>query len=237
MFVVTALSRRETMVAVPGISQPVKIRPRTSDKYCFEQIFLEDCYDLGLPQDPRFIVDGGANVGYASIFFANRYPNASIVAVEPDPSNFSALLANIQTYPQIKAIQGAIWHKAQPVVVDSSDDSWAAFVTDPDSAPEHNSSAATAQGLTVAELLQISAEGEIDILKLDIEGTEKQIFSAPDCSWLDKTKLLIIELHDRMVPGCSEALDKAVRAYSFRREVRGENTILINGKSATCAPA
>jgi FkbM family methyltransferase len=230
---VSALTRRDVLVSVPGICEPVKIRPGTSDKYCFEQVFLDNSYDLPFQKEPRLIVDGGANVGYASIFFANHYSRASILAVEPEPSNFAALVANIRPYPQIKPIRAALWDKAQPVVVDNSDESWAAFVTGADSLPESRGSVVTVEGITIGDLLKMSGEQTIDILKLDVEGAEKEIFSAPDCSWLSKTKVLIIELHDRMVPGCSAALEKALEGYSFRRMVRGEDLILINNEAGS----
>src|ERR1700730_1502617 len=53
VFVVSALSRSDVLVLVPGISEPVKIRPGTSDKYCFEQVFLENSYDLPFQKEPR----------------------------------------------------------------------------------------------------------------------------------------------------------------------------------------
>jgi FkbM family methyltransferase len=228
VFVRSAWSGREVLVAMPGVSAPVRIRPGTSDKFCFEQIFLERCYDLIFPKDARLIIDAGANVGYASIFFANNYPQASILALEPEPSNFEALVTNARPYPQIKTIRAALWDKAETVVVDNSDESWAAFVTKPDSLPREPDSAMIVQGTTIGELLRISGEDKIDILKLDVEGAEKEIFAAADCSWIGKTRVLIVELHDRMLPGCSQALEKALRGYSFRRTMQGENVILTN---------
>jgi FkbM family methyltransferase len=227
VFLVSAISRKEVLVAFPGISEPVKIRPGTSDKYCFEQIFLEGDYNLEISWDPSLIVDGGANVGYASIFFANRYPRASILAVEPEPANFSALLANVQSYPQIRAVRAAIWCKHEPVIVNNPDESWAAYVVDAGSAPQSRH-CLTVQGSTIGDFLQMSGKETIDILKLDVEGAEREIFLSSDCSWLRRTKILIVELHDRLVPGCTEALEKALSAYSFRRTVKGENTIIIN---------
>jgi hypothetical protein len=44
----------------------------------------------------------------------------------------------------------------------------------------------------------------VDILKIDVEGAEREIFST--CNWMDKVKLLAIELHDRDWPGCSDAV-------------------------------
>jgi FkbM family methyltransferase len=229
VFVATAMARREVRVVFPGVSEPIRIRQGTSDKFCFEQIFLSDDYKLDFPHDPSLIVDGGANVGYASIYFANHYPRASILAVEPEPSNFSALVANLQAYPQVKALRAAIWRSPEPLVVDSSDECWAAYVTEPNSVKE-DSGLPSVQGSTIANLLQMSGKETIDILKLDVEGAEKEIFLSSDCSWLSKTKILIVELHDRLVPGCTEALEGALQKYSFRQMAKGENRIFINNQ-------
>jgi hypothetical protein len=51
----------------------------------------------------------------------------------------------------------------------------------------------------------------VDILKVDIEGAERDVFST--CDWMDKVKLLAIELHDRVRPGCSDAVNAAARQH------------------------
>src|SRR5690349_22538922 len=66
-------------------SHDLYIRNHTSDVQAFEQIFLAEDYNFALTNvSPRLIVDAGANVGYASIYFANKFPNATILAVEPE---------------------------------------------------------------------------------------------------------------------------------------------------------
>ena len=55
-------------------------------------------YDCSFAADPKVIIDGGANIGTASIFNANRYPGARIYAIEPDPSNFDMLQKNTRNY-------------------------------------------------------------------------------------------------------------------------------------------
>ncbi len=69
---------------------PVRCRPNTSDVEVFKQIFawreyrcLDDVHDASL------IIDCGANVGYSAVYFLTRYPNARVIAVEPDADNFS----------------------------------------------------------------------------------------------------------------------------------------------------
>ena len=65
----------------------------------------------------------------------------------------------------------------------------------------------------------------IDILKLDVEGAEKEIFSSNYEDWLPKTKVLIIELHDRMRKGCSKVVFSAISEYNFSLDISGENLV------------
>jgi hypothetical protein len=71
----------------------------------------------------------------------------------------------------------------------------------------------------------------IDVLKIDIETSEKTVFLNNYEEWLPKVRLIIIELHDWLEPGCStiffEAINKMFGNYSTL--VKGENTIIENG--------
>ena len=68
----------------------------------------------------------------------------------------------------------------------------------------------------------------IDIIKIDIEGSEKEVFAIHTDLWLPKTKTLIIELHDRIVPGCSKTVFKQISKYDFSMEIMGQNLLLNN---------
>ena len=68
----------------------------------------------------------------------------------------------------------------------------------------------------------------IDVLKLDIEGSEKEVFEENFEKWLPLTKVLIIELHDEMKKGCSRAVFNAMNKFDFSFDTKGENIIFTN---------
>lgn len=70
---------------------------------------------------------------------------------------------------------------------------------------------------------------ELDVLKIDIEGGEIDVFSK-NTEWLKVTKYIIIELHDYKAKGCSKALINAIKDHNYRISFSGENLILINEK-------
>lgn len=212
------------LVDVPNISTPVCVRMDTSDPYVFQQIFQQYDYHLPkLPFTPSLIIDGGANVGYSSVWFANLFPEAKIIAVEPEKSNLEVLKYNTIPYKQVEIINSGLWDKNIFLnIKDVGLGKWGIMVEETD---EPNLSSLRA--VTIDKILENSGFQEIDILKLDIEGAEKELFSSGYEKWIDKVKIIIIELHDRMKKGCSQSFFSAVSKYDFAFTMRGENLILI----------
>ena len=176
---------------------------------------------------PKLILDCGANIGTSAVYFANKYPDAQIYAIEPEKNHVKLLQFNTVFYDHIHAINSAIWGKETSVDVQFSD----LYPNSPLAFMVHETSKKSPDALkttTVGALFKASGFDEIDFLKMDIEGAEKEVFSAPDVdSWLSKVKVMTIELHDRMKPGCSDAFFKAVSKYHWHFELRGENLIFM----------
>jgi hypothetical protein len=59
----------------------VALRSGTSDMRCFEKIFLAEDYRTPFPVEAKVIVDAGANVGMATLYYSYAYPNARIIAI------------------------------------------------------------------------------------------------------------------------------------------------------------
>ncbi len=85
----------------------------------------------------------------------------------------------------------------------------------------------TIHGITIDTILKQSGYNYIDILKLDVEGSEAEIFYEGVDEWLRKTKCIIIEFHDRFKEKCSKTFYKAIEKYSYHKLINGENDILI----------
>ncbi|MDB5052767.1 MAG: FkbM family methyltransferase [Bacilli bacterium] len=209
---------------IPGMEKPVCARINTSDPHVLKEIFQQRNYEFtNLSFTPKLIIDGGANAGYSSVFFANIYPQAHIIAVEPEQSNFEILQYNTRPYKKVKLIESGIWHKNTYLNVrDIGLGKWGTIVEE-----TSDTEPGAFRAVTISSLLENSDYEEIDILKLDIEGAEKEVFTHGYDEWLDKVKILIIELHDNMKRGCSNAFFKAVSNYKFACFVKGENIVLI----------
>jgi FkbM family methyltransferase len=198
------------------------IRPDTSDFKVFEQIFLFKEYDIKIPFEPNLIIDAGANVGYASIYFAKRFPNCKIIALEPEKTNFDTLLLNCKNMPNIIPLKKGLWHENTVLYIDNiNDNKWSFELTT--EAKEHGIAIETC---TISELEK--QYGAIDILKMDIEGAEKEVFEYNSSEWPGRIKLIIVETHDHKKNNCSQTVHASIMNFDFHHFRHGENDIYIN---------
>ena len=210
-------------IGLPGRQPPVAVRTDKTDAKIFEQVFIERQYDVALPLSrPRLIIDAGANVGYASVFFAHRYPEARILAVEPEASNFALLARNTRPYENVTPIQAALWSRPVPLEIENpAGGHWAFRMRE---APEGGGGL---PAVTVPQLMARAEAEAVDLLKIDIEGGEKALFAGESIPWLRKVRALLIELHDAVQPGCAQAFYRALRGHRFSQLTRGETLAVV----------
>jgi FkbM family methyltransferase len=199
-----------------GIKSPVLLRVPSSDVRVFEQIFIRNEYKFDVNWEPKFIIDAGANIGLASVYFANQFPNARIVAIEPEEENFEILVKNVAPYPNVQPIFGALWSEGAMVeVVDHGLGNWGFMIETPsDDRKSSESNNQSVQGITIDTILERYGIAEISILKVDIEGAELEVFQKSS-SWIDKVDSLIIELHEHMKPGCNRSFYSATSSFDL----------------------
>jgi FkbM family methyltransferase len=170
----------------------------------------------------RTIVDAGANIGTASIFLLRTYPDATVIALEPEPGNFEILQKNLSYYsPRAIPVRKALWH--HPEVLSLARGSFrdgGEWSTQVKSTGDRG--ADTVEGVTLPDLMAAHKLTTIDILKVDIEGAERFIFREDVSAWLDKVRCIAIELHDRE---CRELFNRATSHLSGTISRHGEVTL------------
>lgn len=219
----------------PKLGVTIKTRKRpSSDLDVFSQIYkyleyqpLVEIFRKNFPNHPPLtIIDAGSNIGLTTVFLSKHFPDAHFIAVEPDSGNFEIMSANFELN-QIKAVEkikGGIWSKNTflKIINDFRDKNhWAIRVEETNDANE-------LQAFSLNHLMEIYHLEVIDILKIDIEGSEKEVFTgdAADVSFLAKTKCIAIEIHDEF--DCRQAIYSILDYYNFRYIESGELTIGIN---------
>lgn len=221
----TVIAKRIS-VSVPDENYDVSLRLGTSDVPTYHQIFVRDEYDSpNLPASAKTIVDLGANIGLATVFFGLKYPDAEILSVEPEADNFGLMVANTAALgDRVQKRHAAVWSRNGFVNLhtESEDGSslgaWGVQVSDR-MGPEEK----LTRGCTLGSLLDDAEFAVVDILKVDIEGAELEVFSQAAAEWLSRVNLIIVETHDRFRPGSDSAVRKAIQPAFEELPSLGEN--------------
>jgi FkbM family methyltransferase len=208
----------EYQVQVRGIRTPIWLRANEPDYRILRHTVGRRDVDIALTAPPRLIIDAGANIGCSSLWFANRWPNARILAIEPDTDNCRIFRLNCSAYPNITLIQGAVWSHSRSLRISNPETNSCSFQM-----TEQQSARATTsvRGYTIAELLNVANTDRISLLKVDIEGAEIELLTHAS-PWIHRVDNMMIETHDRFRPGCTTALAKAVAHLPANHYPQGE---------------
>jgi len=209
---------RRPVIAVrhPGIHRRIFLRRGSSDISVFEHVFINDEFDIEL-ESPALIVDGGANCGLASVYFATRYPAATVIAIEPDSANCAIARRNVEGL-NVEVIESALWSSQTALRIEDTDSELWAFrcvEADPDEPG----------AFEAFDMASILAGRSCDLVKLDIEGAEVELFKDP--VWLDKVAALTVEIHSEEA---DHLIREACRGWQISRS--GEKLTLRKQKSA-----
>jgi FkbM family methyltransferase len=199
----------EFIAKLPDRHGAVHIRLHTTDVIVFQHVFVNRGYDFKLDFTPKIIVDIGANVGLASVFFALKYPMARIISVEPEPSNFSVLVKNARLFPQIEPLHAAIWDRSGSIYMDPN----VPFGHCGAQVDTNIKKGNAVNCVALTDLISQFGLTHIDILKIDAEGAECEILQTA-AHWRDRVSLICAELHERLRPGCNEAFAQATTNFS-----------------------
>jgi FkbM family methyltransferase len=206
---------------------PLFVRTHGSDRDVLRQVFVQREYEPIELSQPKMILDLGANVGYSSAYFLSKYPTVGVLAVEPDPGNYAVCCRNLAPFGErAKAIHGAAWMERTKLVLDKGTyrdgREWSTQVKP---ASGISSSSADIDAYDVETLIGLCGVPEIDLLKIDIERSELELFSRNTESWLPRVRNLCIELHG---DDCEEIFLRTLSKYSCDIYKSGDLTVCRN---------
>lgn len=231
---------RGTESQVTVLGQRFAVRCRNSDFATLRQTIRNREYAIRVPLfaaqlearcaqivaagEHPVIVDAGANIGAAALWFAHAYPRATIVGIEPDAANAALLRRNLASigahHVVIEAAIGAEPGFAATAWADG--DGWAIQTT------------RAAQGIPVVSIVDAVARvprGRLFIAKIDIEGFEDDLFST-NTAWIDEAEAVFVEPHDWMLPErrTSRAFQAEFGRRRFAMLLNGENLVYIRDR-------
>ena len=193
----------------PFLDYPVEIRPGTSDKMVFDQIFVDREYRcLDNLFNISTILDCGANVGYSAAYLLSRYRTAQVLAIEPDSANFAVLKRNMAKYDnRVSCLRGAVWDRETNLQFDE-----ATVGVGAEWGREMTEGNGDVQAFDIRALMNIAGFQRVGLLKMDVEGAEREIFAGDTDKWLPFIDNIVIELHG---DEASRIFHKAIEPYGF----------------------
>jgi FkbM family methyltransferase len=218
---------RKTKLSVPFIRYPFRIRYHDSaDNQIFNEVILKRSYfGIGTKGEVLRIVDLGGNIGLSAISFLSEYPKAQVAVVEPDLDNFKLLQENTKPYNEhemrVHHFNTAIYNREAELFFEDPQVGSHGYRVSESKGVNYKS---IIQTLTVNNLLDKLGWDKVDIIKIDIEGAEKELFES-NTDWIGRTRYLIIETHDRFKNDSTKTVFHTLENFSYKMKVLNQNLI------------
>jgi len=225
----------EYITNYPNLGVTIKLRKRpSSDLNVFAQVYHYNEYEpliavfkKNFPENLSLnIIDAGCNIGLTTVYLSTFFPKSNFIIIEPDNSNLETIGYNLETngIDKVVKIKGGLWSKNTnlKLINDFRDQKdWSYRV-------EATSETTDLKAYSISYLMKEYNFEVIDILKIDIEGSEKEVFGGldADVSFLEKTKCIAIEIHDEF--DCRDMIYAILKKYNFDYFETGDLTIGIN---------
>lgn len=188
------------------------LRPFASDAIIVKEVLVKQSYApllsivKMLSVDVSSVVDAGANIGTFTLFIKRAFPDASVIALEPEAENFHLLVEIVaaNSLSRTSVLQAALWGENETLRIHEGfrgcrerELSYAVMPEDPGSA---NSDIPGVEGISVHSLLERFGLDVVDIFKIDIEGAEASVFANRWTveDFFRRVRICAVEIHDEV---------------------------------------
>lgn len=200
----------------------VFLRTYCGDLDIFYEMFFKKAYEFPFANYPRLIMDIGANIGLATLYFLNRFPDSKVISLEPDPANIEVFKKNLSLEIDDKKVfitEAALGNKDGHMFISKPVLKYNPKILEDQNSDEEKIEVKVS---SMNSFLEKYSVDRIDILKMDIEGSEVPLFSA-DTTWLKMVREIIMEVH-------------SLTGYDVCNKALLDNNFTINGYIDTSFP-
>ncbi len=164
------------------------------DLAALDEIFVQKEYEFNYVGDPKVILDLGANIGDTAIFYALKFPNAKIFAVEPNPHVHEKLEKNTLQFPNIVVCKCAVSDTTGKINLNFGDSHLGSSIN----SREQNKNSVEVDVYSLQDFCAKNNIEKVDILKFDIEGAEEYLLN--DFEFINTRVVQMVgEMHDDLV--------------------------------------
>ncbi|MCC7145356.1 MAG: FkbM family methyltransferase [Phycisphaeraceae bacterium] len=178
---------RYTPTVTDVLGPPLELVDAASFLYMHQEILERQIYRFRCARPDPLIIDGGANIGLSIIYFKRLFPQARIIAFEPDPTLFATLTRNMAAFghPDVRLLPLALWNQHTTLEFESEGADAGRMV-----AMQEGSRRLTVSAVPLGDYLC----DPVDMLKLDIEGAETEVVMSC-AARLAAVRHLFVEYH------------------------------------------
>ena len=203
-----------------GATRPDVVVSDYGELEVMRDILLDEEYSLPEAAAPELILDVGANIGLAALYFRARYPSAEIVAIEPDPETFAKLERNVAGDPRIRPVNAAAAAEPGEVLLFRPPGySIASSLRRSDDRGAY----ARVRAETLDRLCSELGLARIDLVKIDVEGAELEAFRG--FSRLDAVPLIVGEAHPDLLGDQLGAFFALLDGFEVSRVFESDDSI------------
>jgi FkbM family methyltransferase len=207
----------------------IVLREKGSDAATFREIAVEEVYRTVVNKVAKFrtVIDLGANIGLASLYLAHHSPSCRILSIEPNPETYEMLVRNVRVLSvsgRCRTLRAAAWgtHRRLSPDPNVSKERFSTFRLRESEVNLQDEM--IVEGLTMPEILDYSGFGVVDLLKIDIEGAEAELFRGRDLQWLSRVGSIAIEFHEDSRK--TSKFDEIMKNCGFEISSEGDHTVL-----------
>ena len=176
-------------------------RSGTADPFVLYQVLLKSGkkaeYYVPAALKPKVILDIGSNIGASIIYFHEQFPNAKIVGFEPHPETFRILEKNVAQLSGVTVFNYGLGASQHRIAVPADQVNFGAFNTRGQFKDRgHPAAPVECEVRRLDEILRELGIAQVDLIKIDCEGAEADVFSTLPDEILNQSQWIVGEFHD-----------------------------------------
>jgi FkbM family methyltransferase len=176
-------------------------RSGTADPFVLYQVLLRSGkkaeYYVPPVLRPKIILDIGSNIGASILYFHRQFPDATIFGFEPHPDTFRILQENVAHLPGVTIFNYGLGATDQRIAVRADEVNFGAFSTDGRFKDRgHPASIVECEIRRLDDVLGEIGVAQVDLIKIDCEGAEADVFSTLPDETLNRCQWIVGEFHD-----------------------------------------
>jgi FkbM family methyltransferase len=194
-------SPNSSLASLRWRGREVFYRSGTADPFVINQILFRSGpkaeYYVPPALNPKVILDIGSNIGASILYFHQQFPDAKIFGFEPHPDTFRVLEKNIAHLPGVTVFNYGLGATNQRLAVRADQVNFGAFSTRGEFKDRgYPAETVECELRRLDDVLRELGVSQVDLIKIDCEGAEADVFSTLPGEILNRCKWIVGEFHD-----------------------------------------